>query len=496
MSGAFDDQFAGDARARIPGQPDPGVIAACADQPAEAAVIGALLRDEKLIDRAADRLQPEDFSDHLLGEVFAVITSSWGQGTAPRPIPVAHRFLNNEEMVGRGGAKYLAQLAASDRAGIGIEYVDHLADLARRRLLARALTEVRPTIGDTSVGLEEIASTIETGLSQTLLRSSATPAIGIAQAWRDAIKHIEAVAAGTQETGLKIGGLPEWNDIVGGGLFPGQLILLGGRPGMGKTALALAIARLAAKTGAGVLFISREMPVDQLMKRIVADMLFEAGSSATLDDVIKGKLHGNDFRRCAEIEAMLESWSLMFEQPAALNGAQVGMLVRRHQREMAQRGAKLGLVVVDYLGLLDPVKSRGNREQEMSDISREMKGIARSSGVPMLALAQLNRAVEQREDKRPMLSDLRDSGSLEQDADTVVFAYRAEYYLRQTEPDANDTKRRDAWQLEMDVERDRLEIYSAKVRQGEPQRRKIYFFGKHQAVRDTQHFRFGGTRPA
>lgn len=128
----------------------------------------------------------------------------------------------------------------------------------------------------------------------------------------------------------------------------------------------------------------------------------------------------------------------------------------------------------------------------MGDTSREMKNVARSTGVALLALAQLNRAVESRDDKRPQLSDLRDSGSLEQDADTVIFAYRAEYYLRQSEPDVTDIKKRDAWEVDMGAERDRLDIYSAKVRQGVTQRRKVYFFGSRQAVRSADYYRSGG----
>ena len=492
MTGAFDSSFEGDGRARIKGRVDPAIVAACADRPAEAAVIGALLRDDALIDDASDKLRPEDFSDYLFGEVFSAIAAMRSAEQIATPITVAQRFVHDQEMTERGGARYLAELASSDRADRGMGYIEHLVDLARRRLLATVATEIRARLEDTSNSVDGVVAQLEAAMSTVLFWTASRPAVGFAQAWDAAIHKIEAIGSGKEERGITIPELVEWNDICGGGMMIGQLILLGGRPGMGKTALALTVARRTAEAGHGVLFISREMPVEQLMMRIVADMLFEAGSSATLDDVLHGRLTAEDYQRARLIRERIDNWPLVFEEPATLNANRIGPLIRRHQREMSQRGRKLGLVVVDYLGLLDPPTKRSNREQEMGDTSREMKNVARATGVTMLALAQLNRAVEQREDKRPMLSDLRDSGSLEQDADTVVYVYRAEYYLKQTEPDVADVKKREAWEIDMAAERDRLDVYSAKVRQGATQRRKVYFFGGRQAIRAGDYYRTGG----
>lgn len=492
MTGAFESSFEGDGRARIKGRADPAVVAACADRPAEAAVIGALLRDDSLIDDAADKLRSEDFSDFLFGQVFSAIIAMRGAEQIATPITVAQRFAGDEDMSNRGGARYLAELASSDRADRGMGYVEHLVDLSRRRFLAIAASEVRGRAADTSTPIDALVGEMEGALASVLFWTSSRPAIGFAQAWDSAIRKIEAIGSGEEERGIVIPELSAWNEICGGGMMTGQLILLGGRPGMGKTAVALTVARRTAEAGHGVLFISREMPVEQLMMRIVADMLFEAGSRATLDDVLNGRLSVEDYRLATVIRARIDRWPLVFEEPATLNANRIGPLIRRHQREMQQRGIKLGVTVVDYLGLLDPPTKRSNREQEMGDISREMKNVARAAGITVLALAQLNRGVEQREDKRPLLSDLRDSGSLEQDADTVIFAYRAEYYLRQTEPDVTDIKKREAWEVDMGTERDRLEIYSAKVRQGAPQRRKVYFFGARQAIRSEDYYRTGG----
>ncbi|WP_421122493.1 replicative DNA helicase [Sphingobium yanoikuyae] len=487
MSGAFDSSFQGDGRARVKDQQDPGVVAACADRPAEAAVIGALLRDDDLIDDAADKLTAEDFSDLLLAQIFSTIISMRGQQQIATPITVAQRFAAYPDMQERGGAKWLAQLASSDRADRGIGYVEHLVDLSRRRALALAMGEIRPQLADTGVSIDTVITQTEVALSCALQWTTARPAIAIAQAWDIAMDQIREAAEGGKR-GLTLPTFPEWNEITGGGMVQGQLVLLGGRPGMGKTAVAVSVARHAAAAGHGVLFISREMPVEQLMMRMVADLMFEEGSSVTLDDILHGRLGERDYQLAAQIRRRIDAWPLVFEEPAGLNATRVAPIIRRHQRMMAQKGVTLGLVVVDYIGLLDPPQARQSREQEVSDTSKLLKNTARATNVAMLALAQLNRAVEQRDDKHPMLSDLRDSGSLEQDADTVVFAYREEYYLKQTEPDANDVKKRDAWQVEMTMWRNRLEIYSAKVRQGAPTRRKVYFFGPHQAVRSADYY--------
>lgn len=492
MSGAFHDSFEGDGRAKIKGRADPGVVTACADHPAEAAVIGALLRDDALIDAAADQLTPDDFSDFLFSQMFAVIVNMRASEQIATPITVAQRFAADEDLTSRGGARYLAELASSDRADRGIGYIAHLVDLSRRRLLSVAANEIRTRLPDTSITVETLAGRMESALSSVVLGTTSRPSIGFAQAWDAAIGKIRAIGDGSEERGIAIPGVAEWNEICGGGMMMGQLILLGGRPGMGKTAVALTVARRTAEAGHGVLFISREMPVEQLMMRLVADMLFEAGSTVTMDDVLNGRLGDRDYRLAENIRAQIDAWPLEFEEPPSLNATRIGPMIRRHQRIMAQRGVTLGLVVVDYIGLLDPPQKRSNREQEVGDTSRELKNVARATGVSMLALAQLNRAVEQREDKRPMLSDLRDSGSLEQDADTVVYVYRAEYYLKQAEPDIADVKRRESWEVEMQMARDRVEIYSAKVRQGETQRRKIYFFGSRQAIRSADFYRTGG----
>lgn len=469
--------------------------------PTEAALIGGMLLDGNVVDRAADRLSAVDFHEPIHARIFDVAVSLRAQG-AEKVTPMAvWPFLQDDEgMISVGGFGYLANLTASAASVIGTkQLIDQLQDLAERRRLILGLTDVCRRAGDLSgevdvSSLQKLAGDAETVIEQSMLSTSTQPAIGFAQAWDATFAHLENVAAGKTEPVKRIAKPHEWNDLTGG-LVDGNFILLGGRPGMGKTGVALSVARGAAEAGHGVLFISREMSVELLMRRMIADMLFEEGSAASMDDIRDGNLSREDYRRAARIRHKIANWPLVFEEPAHLQASSVGPMVRKHKREMAARGNALSLVVVDYLQLLDPPTRRGNREQEVSDISRMLKSVARSTSTTMLALSQLSRAVEQREDRRPQLSDLRDSGSLEQDADVVVFAYRAEYYLKEKEPPAGDA-RRDAWEVDMDAARNRLLLHTAKFRQGETQHRNLLYFGKHQAVRSADYFDEPGAGPA
>jgi replicative DNA helicase len=458
-------------------------------------MLGAMMIDNRLADDLVDRLEPSHFFEPVHGRIFAAIKTMRRKDLLVTPVTLRPMFESDEGMTVLGGPGYLGSLTGSGAGLIGArQFAQQIFDLAA----LRALIDVGRTLVEQAMDTsEEVNPRAQIERAEAMLASvaiggaaAAPKPIGFAHAWDAAMRTARAVAAGTVSRGAMVARFVEWNEITGG-MLPGQLILLGGRPGMGKTAVALAVARRAAEAGHGVLFISREMPVEQLMMRIIADMLFEAGAPVTFDDVLSGRLEMADLRRAADIRARIEEWPLVFEEPPRLNASAVAPLIRKHQRQMDARGAKLAVTIVDYLGLLEPPVKRQNREQEMGDTSKELKNAARDTGTAVIALAQLNRGVESRDDKRPVLSDLRDSGSLEQDADTVVFAYRAEYYLRQTEPDQFD-KRRPDWDIEMGAERDRLDIYSAKVRQGATERRKVYFFGSRQAVRGVDFARDGG----
>lgn len=466
---------------------------------AEAVLLGAMMIDNRIADRIADQLTAEHFFEPLHGRIFTAIMTLRAAEKAATPVTLRPMFENDPSMQELpGGVSYLGHLTGSGAGLIGArDLARQIRDLAVHREIIQVGRDIIDRAMDTSqeVNPQALLEDAEQRLAGvSTAERSVKPAQDVGNAWQKAMRHVRSVAAGEASQGAMVARLTEWNEITGG-MVGGQFILLGGRPGMGKTDMALAVSRCAAEAGHPVLFISREMPTEQLILRLIADLMFEAGSRASFDDVRCGRLSETDFRLADDIGARIESWPLVFEEVAQLNASGVRPMIRSHQRRLAKAGQKLGLVVLDYTQLLDPPQKRANREQEMSDISRALKGAATACDVALLALSQLNRAVEQREDKRPLLSDLRDSGSLEQDADAVIYVYRAEYYLKQSIPEAQDIKKREAWEVDMAAARNRIEVYSAKSRQIDTQRRSLYFFGANHAVRSDDHYRAGGGSP-
>ncbi len=461
---------------------------------AEAALLGALMIDNRLTD-GVGALEEAHFYDPLHGRIFAAIVRFVRGGGKATPVTLRPLFDADPGMIELGGVSYLASLTGSGAGLIGArQFAAQIVDLARLRAIAEAGQAIAARALDTS---EEVSPEARLEEAEALLselasfRNSTAAPVSFGSAIAMAAAAVRDVSEGKRTLGVKVEGLPEWNEAVGGGVPAGDLVYLAGRPSMGKTVLALRVARGAARAGHGVLFISREMKVLPIAMRMLADLMFEAGSPLTMDDLKHGRASKADFRLMAELGADADTLPLVFEEPATLNVGSIAPMIRRHARAMEKRGQKLELVVIDYVGLLDPAKGRGNREQEISDISRALKAAALSTSVGIVALSQLSRAVEQREDKRPQLSDLRDSGSLEADADAVIFVYRAQYYLERAEPPAGDN-RRSQWEMDLEAARDRLSMISAKVRQGSIGTRQCWYFGEHQAVRSDALYRDGG----
>jgi replicative DNA helicase len=459
----------------------------------ESALIGALLIDPSQIDGAATRLRPQHFSDPLLARMFAAIRYLHDD-SKPVTGPAVIRHLGDDpDLAAVGGPGFVARLTGDPYASFALAEIEHLIETGRRRLLIAGLEAGVQELADISIDVDAAVQTLETKILSSVSHDLRQRTYTMASAFADALDRMERLARGEIDPGVLIHGFQDWNDITGG-LQPGDYLVLGGRPSMGKTALSLGVAWRAAAAGHGVLYISREMDITQLMPRILADLLHDAGGKGTFDDVRKGKVGAQDMAILREIERQVAGFPLTIVDPDQFSAMQIGSLVRRHRDVFRRRGCELGLVIIDYLGLIDPPAGKPNREQEITAISKAIKGAARSNQVPIIVLSQLSRAVEQREDKRPQLSDLRDSGSLEQDADQVLFVYRDEYYLKRCEPDPADAKKRESWEQEMRAARDRIDIYSAKNRQGELHRRKAWFFGQHQAIRNSDFYKDGGFR--
>ncbi|UZW54947.1 AAA family ATPase [Sphingobium sp. JS3065] len=455
----------------------------------EAAILAAIMMIEGGYDRVAAKLRPHHFSEPLFGRMFEEMGALADAGEAINVFTMSRAMAGEPSFEDLGGHRYWIQLANQPYVMAALGFADDLISQSRRRLLLQSLQAASSSASDLSVDLNDTMEMVEQGLADAMPAEFGRRTRRLGDAYGDAIERIEAIRRGDVDPGLKVYGWSDWNDLTGG-MRPGDYVLIGGRPSMGKTALSLGLARRAAQAGKGVLYISREMETPALMERMVADLLFEQGGRAGMSDVKAGNVDDADLQRLWRAKREVDGWPLVIDDPEHLGLGQIGPLIRRHRQAFQRRGEELAMVIIDYLGLIDPPQ-KGNREQEVSAISRTIKSIAKAQGIPIVVLSQLSRAVEQREDKRPQLSDLRDSGSLEQDADIIVFVYRDEYYLQRAEPDPSDAQKRSQWELDMQAARDRVEIYTAKNRNGELTRRKGYFFGARQAIRNSDFYRSG-----
>jgi replicative DNA helicase len=420
---------------------------------AEMALLGALLISNAAHGRVSEFLRPEHFGNAVHGRIYAAIDKLIERGQIANPVTLKNLFDQDGALADIGGAHYLLRLAESAVTIINTEdYGRHIHDLYLRRQLIAVGEDVvneafRHDLDDPAAAQIERA---EQKLFDLATAGQTEPGF---LPFRDALKKaVHQAEAAYKREGRIVGVATGFRDLDDklGGLHPSDLVILAGRPSMGKTALATNIAfnaarnykpapapdgRVVAEDGAVVGFFSLEMSAEQLAARLLAE---ESGVSS--DRIRRGSVNQQNFDRFVQASQHLETVRLFIDDTPALS---VSSLRSRARRLMRQQG--LGLVVVDYLQLLRPsvqVRTLDNRVQEISDITRGLKTLAKELNVPVLALSQLSRAVEQRDDKRPLLADLRESGSIEQDADIVMFIFREEYYLREPtrHADEDDTK--------------------------------------------------------
>lgn len=456
----------------------------------EAALLGALMMENRLVDRVADELTADMFVEPVHQRLYATIVAEVAQGRTANPPMLAPRFEHDPGLQELGGAGYLGRLTGNGAALIGtFDFARQIIELAkRRRIRAAAERMIESVESDHDQPVESLVDDMDAALVAALRRTETARSLTAAKAFDETLQEIEDEASGAAPAGLSVAGFDDWNALTGT-MRRGEVVILAGRPSMGKTAVALSTALGSARAGNGTLFVSLEMSVRELMKRAIADLIFVWGESATFEQVKAGNFTSFDRRRLGDAREALEKWPLVLRQDAGLRLGRLALMIRREKRAMAGRGQELSVVFIDYLGLVKSDDRKAKRYEEVSEVSRTMKELARELDVAIVVLAQLNREVEKREDKRPQLSDLRDSGEIEQDADCVLFVYREQYYLERSEPDAHDKRRAD-WETSMGAARDKVELISAKVRNGRIGRRQCHFFGAHQAVRGSN-FTFG-----
>lgn len=444
---------------------------------AEAALLGAMMIENRLIDRIADRVTAADFSEPLFARLFDLIATLHGQGQVANPVTLRPYVQDDEALKSLGGVGYLAKLTGNTAASIGaLDFATQIADLARYRRLDEALQEASTAAHAGDRDITVIVDTVDEALQDaTRARESITQLSAGDCAAEVFAEHDRGVA------GVTCGIVPI--DDLTGPLRAKSLTVVGGRPGMGKSAVALSYAVGAARKGHGVLFVSLEMSSAELGQRMLAAETFRTGNGVPFSVVRDGSLRPDERDDLNAAHAELNTLPLTIVDIGALTTGRLSSLVRRQSRRLAARGKSLDLVVVDYLQLLRPSVKTSGAYEAASEVSRALKTLAKEHGVAVMALAQLNRQADARIDKRPMQSDLRDSGQIEQDADAILFLYRHEYYTAKDEPTGRtDTAEYVEWQEKMQRCRGYIDFLLAKRRNGPTGSATGRFSGVFQAV--------------
>lgn len=452
--------------------------------PAEAALLGAMMIENKIIDYVADRLSPSDFYEPIHGTIFETICQETAAGNSVSPVTLRPYFETDRVMKDVGGVGYLVKLTSDSSGLIGFrEMANQIRDLAKLRTLAELGRTMTQQACDTSTEINPfvVVDTVDAALTDLMQRANTTQSLLLPQAFDQMLAtQAEELAGGVSNT-FTVADFDTLTRALGK-LRLKHLTVLAGRPGMGKSAVALKAAKSAAVAGVGTAFISLEMSADDIVARSMADDCFEQEPEMTLDFIDNGQFAPYQMELLRRKRAEQDQLPLMIHDVSGLKIGHLAMTIRRFKRQFKARGHDLKLVIVDHLGLVKPDKPK-NRYEDVGLISRTLKEVAKECNIHMIALCQLNRQVEQREDKRPQLSDLRDSGDIEQDADNVVFVYRHEYYLEKTEfPQQND--RYYEHQAELARCRHQLELIVRKRRQGKATNQTCYFYAANQAIRD------------
>ena len=489
---------------------EPMIRALPANIEAEAAFLGAVLIDNRVLEELPVALHHTHFFEPVHARIFERIVQLLDRKAVVTPVTLRPYFEADEAIKELGGLTYLARLTADGQGLLAPrELAEQIYDLALLRELVSVGRGLVEGALDTS---ESVAPLDQIELAEAALYAVAegagaqTEAQSFNMATRTAIMGIEKALNSGGHIAGKTTGMTSINEKVGG-LHDSDLIILAGRPGMGKTALATNIAFNAARrllsdladgiepeksVGAATAFFSLEMSADQLATRILAEQ-----SGISSEALRMGKISREDFSQLSYASQRLADLPLYIDDTPALSIAALRARARRLKRRH-----DIGLIIVDYLQLLQGSgRANDNRVNEISEISRGLKTLAKELDVPVIALSQLSRAVEQRDDKRPQLSDLRESGSIEQDADMVWFVFREDYYIAAKEPkrpvETDDAKTHDAhqaWAADMERVYGLAELIVAKQRHGSTGKVRMRFEARITRFSDLADESMAGSR--
>ena len=462
---------------------------------AEQALLGAILVNNEAFYRVSDFLMPEHFYEPVHREIYEVISKIVRAGKKADPITVK-TYLPDQLLPDVSMQQYLARVAAEATTIINApDYGQAIYDLAIRRTLIQIGEGMTSTAYDADVEMTA-RKQIEEAEKQLFDLAEKGRYDGGFQGFSEALTEAIKMAGEAYQRDGSLSGLATGLvdlDRQMGGLQKSDLIIVAGRPGMAKTSLATTIAFHVAQhwrheiqpdghrktiDGGQVGFFSLEMSAEQLATRILS-----AQAEISSADIRRGNIHESQFTRLVDVSNMLAQVPLYIDDTGGLSISQLAARARRLKR---QKG--LDLLIIDYVQLLSGSSKRSseNRVQEITEITTTLKALAKELEVPIIALSQLSRQVESRDDKRPQLSDLRESGSIEQDADVVMFIYREEYYLKNKEP-KEGTPEHITWQSEMEKVFGRAEVIIGKQRHGPTGSVQLSFEGQYTRFGNLQH---------
>ena len=441
---------------------------------AEQALIGSILVSNEIYDEISSIIDAKKFFDPIHVKIYEVIEKLIAKGLLANPITLKNYFENNEGLKELGGQEYLIKITKfSTSTKQAINYANIVHEMHVRRELIKISDSIlnESSNNEISQSGEEIIQNAEKSLFDLAERGHFNRSF---LKFENALKQTIDMAKKAYQNEEGIVGVPTGLtdlDTRLGGLHKQDLVIIAGRPSMGKTALATNIAFYAAKniekkgSKSTVAFFSLEMSSEQLSTRILSEQ-----SRIRSNDIRRGKVSESEFEKFIETSKNIYELPLYIDETPAITISAISNRSRRIKRLFG-----LDLIVVDYIQLMRSgnLKNEG-RVQEISEITQGLKALAKELDVPVLALSQLSRAVEQRDDKKPQLADLRESGSIEQDADVVMFVYREAYYLERKEPNPGSVEHAE-WQQKMDEISQLAEIMIGKQRHGPTGNVKVEF---------------------
>jgi replicative DNA helicase len=453
---------------------------------AEQAVIGSILVSNDIYDEISLLIDSKKFFDPIHAKIYETIESLIAKGLLANPITLKNHFENNEGLKELGGQEYLIKIT---KFSTSVKQTIDYANIVQEMHVRRELIKISESVLDQASHNDEVH-----GSGETIIQNAEKLLFDLAERghfnqsfmkFENALKKTIEMAKSAYQNEEGIVGVPTGlTDLDSrlGGLHKQDLVIIAGRPSMGKTALATNIAFHAAKniekkgSKSTVAFFSLEMSSEQLSTRILSEQ-----SRIRSNDIRRGKVSEKEFEQFIEASKNIFELPLYIDETPAITIAAISNRSRRIKRLFG-----LELIVVDYIQLMrSGRKMENNRVQEISEITQGLKALAKELDVPVLALSQLSRQVEQRDDKKPQLSDLRESGSIEQDADVVMFVFREAYYLERKEPTLGSIEHQE-WRQKMDEISSLAEIMIGKQRHGPTGNVKVEFEAMYTKFKDLE----------